>query len=841
MPSLTQRIESLLGPLRWAPLVIIVGAFIVVLLCDGLVYHVLRSSHDEAIQTTESENADFARVMGEYVAKTVQGVDLLIKTTENVVEAQPELMRAGNPELTARLQQQAAPFPDIVRLAVLDAKGNWIGGNRSQHSDPGRNFADRDYFAVQQAKPDIGLYIDAPRRGPDGRMSIAVSRALKTGDGRFDGIVVGTLQVDSLRGFFNAGVSRNSSSVALWRNDGTLLLREPDPNNLTGTRYANIALFAQFADAETPAGNFDSLGITDGVRRHVSYRMLTDAPLTVTVARAYADLLEPWRRNAWSYASIAAVLNVLILGLGGFLAREMSQRQRSEHAARDGERLMRIVADNVPMLIAYIDRNERYRFVNRVAERWLNRGAAEFIGRTVADMLPPALYARSRPYVDAALAGEGKAFEELRTYFDGIERWAHVTYVPVSEGAGGYLVVVADITGRKHSEKRLREHEEQLRQSQKMEVVGQLTGGIAHDFNNLLGVVLGNLDLLDGMLQDHPDAQRMLRRAIDAVERGGSLTRQLLAFSRKQVLQPRPIQLGALLVELAHLLRRTLGESVEIETRAADDLWPCLADPSQLETAILNLALNARDAMPKGGMLRIIAENFAIGSADAAQFADVRAGDYVQVSISDNGVGMPPDVAARAFEPFFTTKEVGKGSGLGLSMVYGFVKQSGGHVRLYSEPGIGTTVKLFLPRADAADVPVTRLRASETPAFGGGELILVVEDNMPLRQIAVTTLEKLGYRTAEAGTADEALAVLDTEPDVALLFTDVVLPGGRNGFDIAVEAKRRNPSLKVLFASGHPNIGDSAHGAPEGAVIMAKPFRAADLARSVKQILTAPE
>jgi len=773
--------------------------------------------------------------MAEYVGRTMQGIDLLIETTRNIVEAQPELMRPGNVELASRLQQQAALFPDVGRLVVLDAEGNRVGGSRAQ-SRHGTSFADRDDFTAQRANPDAGLYFGITRGRAGGQASITVSRAMKTADGRFAGMVIGTLQVGTLRDFFRTRTSGESGSVGLWRNDGTLLLREPDPNNIAGTRYGNITLFTQFADGDSPVGSFESFGLTDGVRRHVSYRMLSGLPLTITVARAYDDLLEPWRRSAWSYASIAAVLNVLILGLGGFLAVEMNRRQRSEQVARDGEQLIRLVTDNVPMLIAYIDRNQRYRFVNRVAGRWMNRTESDFIGRTVADMLPPAFHARSKPYIDAALAGEGKTFEEMRTYSDGVERWANVTYVPVTEGAGGYLVVVADITGRRRSEKRLREHEEQLRQSQKMEVVGQLTGGIAHDFNNLLGVVLGNLDLLDGMLRDHPDAQRMLRRAIDAVERGGSLTRQLLAFSRKQILQPRPIQLDTLLTELAHLLRRSLGESVEIETTAANDLWPCLADPSQLETAILNLALNARDAMPKGGSLRITAENFAIGAADAAQFAEVRAGDYIQVSISDSGVGMPPDVAARAFEPFFTTKEVGKGSGLGLSMVYGFVKQSGGHVRLYSEPGIGTTVKLFLPRADTASAPA-RVRAVETPAFGGGELVLVVEDNIPLRQIAVTTLEKLGYDTAEAGTADEALAVLECESDVALLFTDIVLPGGRNGFDIAAEARLRNPELKVLFASGHPNIGEAAHGAPDGAIIMPKPFRAADLARYIKAAL----
>ncbi|MGE5537138.1 MAG: PAS domain-containing protein [Gemmatimonas sp.] len=824
---------------RWPSFAIIVGAFTIALLCDGFVYHVLAAAHSEAVQTTEAENTDFARVMGEYVAKTMQGVDLLVETTKHMIESDSELMTPGSPELIARLQQQVAIFPGVSRLVVLDARGNWIGSNRRNptRGSPNENYADRAFFSVQRDNPDLGLYIDAPRRGMvSGDALIAVSRALKTRDGEFDGVVLGMLQLESLKEFFRAGVSGNSGAVALWRNDGTALLRVPDPNNIAGNRYPNLFLLSQMTDS--PTGSFESPGTTDGKSRHVSYRMLPGVPLTVTVARAYDDVLSPWRRSAWTYGSIAAVLNVLIVGLGGILAREMSRRERSEAVAREGERLIRLVADNVPMLIAYVDRNLRYRFVNRVTERWMGQPATEFIGRTVAEMLPPLFYERSKPRIAAALRGEAQTFEEFRTYGDGVERWASVTYVPVAEGAGGYLVVVADITGRKRAEARLREHEEQLRQAQKMEVVGQLTGGVAHDFNNLLGVILGNLDLLDTMLRERPEAQRVLRRAIDAVERGGSLTRQLLAFSRKQMLQPRAITVGELLSELAQLLRRTLGESVDVVTAAAADLWPCRADQSQLETAILNLALNARDAMPKGGRLSILAENFAIGADDSDQFDDVTPGDYVMVAISDTGTGMPPDVAARAFEPFFTTKEVGKGSGLGLSMVYGFVKQSGGHVRLYSEPGMGTTVKLFLPRARSEELAgPARSRDIDTPALGGGELILVVEDNLALRQIAVTTLEKLGYRTVEASTADEALGALAEHPDVDLMFTDVVLPGGRNGFDLAAEAHRRMPRLRILFASGHPNVGDAAHGAPPGALVMAKPFRAAELARSVRQAL----
>jgi CheY-like chemotaxis protein len=368
-----------------------------------------------------------------------------------------------------------------------------------------------------------------------------------------------------------------------------------------------------------------------------------------------------------------------------------------------------------------------------------------------------------------------------------------------------------------------------------MEVVGQLTGGVAHDFNNLLGVILGNLDLLDAVLEGKPEEQRILQRAIGAVERGGSLTRQLLAFSRKQMLTPQSIDVDHLLLDLAALLRRTLGESYDVSTKVTPDLWHCRADRTQLETALLNLSLNARDAMAKGGRLVLDGENFVIDDAYAAKFAEVQPGEYVVISVTDNGSGMPPEVTDRAFEPFFTTKEVGKGSGLGLSMVYGFIKQSGGHVRLYSEPGIGTVVKLFLPRA--TDGVIRAKPTPDTIARGEGQLILVVEDNVPLRQVAVISLNNLGYATLEAGTVDEAIVILEQHDDIALLFTDIVLPGGRNGFELAAVVRERWPGLKVLFASGHPNVAQSAEAVAAGAVIVPKPFRVSDLARHVRAML----
>ncbi|HEY8382462.1 MAG TPA: MHYT domain-containing protein [Microvirga sp.] len=381
--------------------------------------------------------------------------------------------------------------------------------------------------------------------------------------------------------------------------------------------------------------------------------------------------------------------------------------------------------------------------------------------------------------------------------------------------------------------------EEALRQAQKMEAVGQLTGGIAHDFNNLLTVVVGNLEFAGRALEktNIPKAHRNIEAALQGAQRAAALTHRLLAFSRRQPLQPQVVNLNKLVAGMSDLFRRTLGESIQVETVLAGGLWMTSADPNQLESALLNLVINARDAMPEGGRLTIETANCHLDDAYAAQNAEVDPGQYVLVAVTDTGTGMPPEVAAHVFEPFFTTKEIGQGTGLGLSMIYGFVKQSGGHVKIYSEPGQGTSVKLYMPRTLAAEeaprVPVPdsalRSRAQET--------ILVVEDDADVRAYSIETLTSLGYRVIEARDADTALAALEGHPKVDLLFTDVGLPG-RNGRQLADEIRRRLPHLPILFTTGYARNAIIHNGVLDsGLHLLPKPFTVEQLAAKVRGVL----
>ncbi|MGZ8997467.1 MAG: ATP-binding protein, partial [Allosphingosinicella sp.] len=388
--------------------------------------------------------------------------------------------------------------------------------------------------------------------------------------------------------------------------------------------------------------------------------------------------------------------------------------------------------------------------------------------------------------------------------------------------------------------------EEALRQAQKMEAIGQLTGGVAHDFNNLLTVILGGLDTIRRHIPALPVSpvteriERSVRMATQGADRAATLTARLLAFARRQPLDPKPIDAGRLVTNIADLLQRTLGETVALETVTGAGLWRTQADPNELENALLNLAVNARDAMPDGGRLTIESGNAHLDEAYVALVAEpVAAGQYVLIAVSDSGHGMTEETLAQVFEPFFTTKDVGKGTGLGLSQVYGFVRQSGGHIRIYSEVGEGTTVKIYLPRLVAEGGTAQADRAETAPpTHGGMETILVVEDHEDLRSFSTGILRELGYHVIEAANGRSALEMLQSANDVDLLFTDVVLPDGMDGRRLADEASRRRPDIRILYTTGYtPNAIVHNGRLDPGVNLITKPFSFDSLAAKVRQVL----
>jgi PAS domain S-box-containing protein len=512
------------------------------------------------------------------------------------------------------------------------------------------------------------------------------------------------------------------------------------------------------------------------------------------------------------------------------IARDITERKRAEQALSQEIEERRRIFETSQDLILVTDTKGTFVQVSPSSMTILGYQPAEMIGRTAVEFIHPDDLDSTRNEMRLARRGrQMRNFETRYVHKDG--RAVTLTWMGTwSDPVRRHFFVGRDLTEKQTAEA-------QFRQAQKMEAVGQLTGGIAHDFNNILTVITGTIGILGEAVADRPELEAIARMIDEAAERGGQLTKHLLAFARKQPLQPREIDINNLVLETVKLLRPTLGEHVQIDPLLADDTWPALVDPNQLTTAILNLALNARDAMPNGGSLAVETKNTYLDEAYAEMNIEVTPGSYVMIAVSDTGGGISPKNLERVFDPFFTSKEVGKGTGLGLSMVYGLIKQSNGHIKIYSEEGHGTSVKMYLPRATGTDAGASEMPAL-VPVQGGHEAILVVEDDTLVRQYVVTQIRSLGYTTLEASNAAEALAVIGSDATINLLFTDVIMPGPMNGRLLVDEALKRRPSLKTLYTSGYTENAIVHHGRLDsGVLLLAKPYRKPELARMIRMAL----
>ncbi len=575
-----------------------------------------------------------------------------------------------------------------------------------------------------------------------------------------------------------------------------------------------------------------------GVFTEREERIIIGIAAQAAVAIDNAQLYQASQRDVEARRQSEQALQTLNETLEQRVGERTQQLEASYAQLSESERRFRLLVEAVTDYgIFMLDAGGNVVKWNPGAERIKGYTAGEIIGRHISlfyteedrrNGVPQSVIAR------AALTGTYEG-EGWRVRKDGTRFWASVVLNAIYDEQGdlvGFAKITRDLTERRATE-------EQLRQAQKMEAIGQLTGGVAHDFNNLLTVISGNMETLQRRLSDRDDArlQRLVNSALLASSRAAILTHQLLAFSRRQPLEPKAVSINALLAGMSDLIRRSLPESIAIETVQAGGVWSTFVDANQLENCLLNLAVNARDAMPDGGRLTIEAANVYLDEKYATG-ADVPPGQYVGIFVSDSGVGMPPEVLSKAFDPFFTTKGEGQGTGLGLSQVYGFVKQSGGHVKIYSEVGAGTTIKIYLPRLiGSAGETEDRSIAAHVPK-GNGETILVVEDEPDVRNFAVEALGELGYRVLDAQDGLHALRVLDQHREVALLLTDVGLPGGMNGRQLADEARRRTADLKVLFTSGYARNAIVHHGRLDAGVgLVTKPFTFVELAAKVRLVL----
>ncbi len=515
------------------------------------------------------------------------------------------------------------------------------------------------------------------------------------------------------------------------------------------------------------------------------------------------------------------------------VAQRTAELKTALDALKSSEERVRLIADTVPALIGYVNADLQYTFANQQYKKWFGRSPENILGCTAEEVLGPTIYREHLPCITAALNGERASREFTLPIADGSEIHVLASFIPhFSEDNRvlGYFVLGQDLTD-------VRNAEFKFRQAQKMEAIGQLTGGLSHDFNNLLTIIVGNLSVLEEEAEDDPNTMDMVSPALDAARRGADLVKQLLAFARRQPLKPRISDTGDLIRGMKDLLSRAIGAQVDLRLNLNKNIWPVLIDPHQLENAILNLSLNARDAMEGNGKLSISAENVTLKNVFSDRNVDVTPGDYVVISVKDNGAGISPEIMERMFEPFFTTKEKGPNSGLGLSMIYGFVRQSNGHIQVDSSPDEGTTFRLVLPRSleEKAVEALTR-RPNNLPE--GTERILLVEDDPGVRGFASNSLRKLGYDVVAASDGLEALSILELDSEFDLLFSDIEMPGGLNGIQLAEQVRDRLPLLPVLFMSGYPDRVVDQAGLWQGELdLVAKPFERLELANRVRNAL----
>ena len=801
----------------------------------------------ETVRTAENTLRISAAMLEEHTAKIVEGQELIIARIDDRLRGLDWDAIATSADIHGFVQHLASQYEQIQTITLIDDKGRVRVTSRGPPLARPEDVSDRDYL-IAARNGDAGTFIAHPYTDRlSGRVSFAISRPRLDRDGRFDGLIQIVLYPRYFSSFFASVASQPNDTVALLLEDGTYLVRYPAFQRSEQVAAVKAQLPAA-AKAEGDAGPQLLRSSVDGLAREYTFLRVGALPLYVSFARTDRAILGGWYLDAMLYGAFgAAAAAALVLTSWTALRRarreqaaiatleaEMHRRAAAETKLRRSEQRYRGYFEHLPecLFVVAVTAEGGFRFeaYNPASERVTGLSSAEVTGRLVDDVVAAeTVGAIIENYRRCVELGQPIRYEETLTLAIG-KRTFQTTLVPVTDETAR----IAWIMGSARDITEERKAQEQLRRAQRMEAIGKLTGGIAHDFNNLLTVVMGYLDVLAANLADE-----RLRPALKAVqhaaERAASLTRHLLAFSRQQMLLPEVLQLKSRITSVLELLHGAMREDIRIEVDLQSDLGAIRVDPGEFELAILNIAVNARAAMPAGGVLRIEGRNvsFAYDQYNGTQMK----GEFVALSLADTGVGMSPEVLEHAFEPFFTTRGVGAGSGLGLSQVYGFAKQSGGTFSLSSQPGKGTTVTLFLPRveemraleqapAPPADVPAVPSR--------NGPTVLIVEDDPGVTEFAKTVFLEAGFAVLAAGNAKQALAMLDAGAKVDLVLSDIVMPGGISGVDLARELRRRHPALPVLLTTGYSDevVSASAAGFP----VIPKPYRAQSLRSVIDRI-----
>ncbi len=795
----------------------------------GLLAAVLLQLRSEAVAASKRELSAYAQLTAGHTFEVARSTEGALKFVEATLAVVSDTTAANEDSIHGMMRDVMSGAHGLKDIVVLDARGRVVY-QANGNGDIGLDRSDRPYFTSVRDSPDLKFNIGAPvLLGAQATLAdwfIPATYARRKSTGEFSGVIVGFLEPQLFDRAWTFDNEIAGLSIALTTADGALIMRRPFVVETMGRPLIDDIALSQIKRAS--ADTLQATSPFDGRDLLLAYRRVAAYPgLLIFVAQPIDVVLAGWRRITWIVGSGWLLAALVLGGFGAWLAAEMKARGALENRYR-------ALFDSIPYPVIVSDvKNQRILASNGAAmEQYGWRSKA-------GDTRLPADF--------AALADSQQAFSKDAAVIipgqqhrgkDGamIEVEMAVRLIEYDRRPA-ILTIAVDVSDRLRAERARHSAEDQLRQSQKMEVLGQLTGGIAHEFNNILIVIIDNVEALAEKANVDHETLKRLDRIAQSTHRAEDLTRQMLAFSRKQPLRPRPTNVNDLVADTGKLLRRALGEQIEIDSVLADDIWEVDIDRAQLQTTLVNLCVNARDAMPRGGRVLIETHNITLVKEYAEKLSDGASLDYVQIVVSDTGRGIPKDDIDKVFEPFYSTKAGGKGSGLGLSMVYGFIRQSNGLIEISSEVDRGTSFRLCLPRHNGITEEAPVLKSVAT--VGGTERILVVEDDDQVRASVLRQLQSLGYAVSEAADGAAGVASFEAAPQpYALLLTDVVMPGPLNGKALADEVTRRWPATKIVFMSGYTDNALIYNGQLAADILLlSKPFRKSDLARMIRAAL----
>ncbi|MDI1264935.1 MAG: ATP-binding protein, partial [bacterium] len=767
----------------------------------------------------------YAQLTAGHTFEVARSTDEALRFVEATLAVVLDTTAANDGSIQGMLHDVVSAARGLKDIVVLDARGRVVH-QASGSEGIGLDRTDQPYFTSFRENPALKFNMGAPvRLGSQSTLAgwlIPAARAWRKPNGELAGVIVGMLEPQLFDTAWTFDNEIAGLSIALTTANGALIMRRPFLAEVMGRPLIDGPTLSQVS--RSVADTLQARSSFDGQDTLMAYRKVAAYPgLLIFVAQPMDVVLAGWRRITWIVGTIWLLASLALGGLGARLAAEMNVRGALENRYH-------ALFDSIPYPVIVSDCDtQRVLALNSSARHQYGLGDA----RLTADfaVLADRRQAFSK---DTASILQGQRHRNK----DGTTIDVEMTVRLIEyDRRPAILTIAVDVSDRLRAERARHSAEDQLRQSQKMEVLGQLTGGIAHDFNNILMVIIDNVEALTEKDNVDRETLKRLDRIAQSTQRAEDLTRQMLAFSRKQPLRPRPTNVNDLVADTGKLLRRALGEQIEVDSVMAEDVWAVYIDRAQLETALFNLCLNARDAMPHGGRVLIETRNITLDKEYAEKVSGAASGDYVEIVVSDTGRGIPKDDLDKVFEPFFSTKAGGKGSGLGLSMVYGFIRQSNGLIEISSKVDHGTSFRLCLPRCDGAPEGMAVSRTSVP--VGGAERVLVVEDDPQVRASVVRQLQSLGYVVSEAADGAAGVASFEAaEQPYELLLTDVVMPGPLNGKLLADEIVRRWPATRIVFMSGYTDNALIYEGRIAADVrLLSKPFRKSDLAKMIRSAL----